>query len=411
MPREDVEFRASASSPTSTCPPAWRRRLAVVVSVSVSQRAWGREAVWAAARPRSCAGDRAARSSGAATTIGPAGSCWSLVTPGSARPPCCPGIALQARQMHMRVARSKCDEIGEACPGAPILGLLRAGRDPLIAPADFEALTELTAQPAGARRPRSRTSPNGDSDASSADGGRRCARADPVSRYALHSLIPRAGGAARRLGLGQPVSRRWRRRRCRRHGRGRAHILRPPPRGAITDIARDRLRCPVNDDEQQLLDAAGGNPFLATQIVEGLARRAESGRDGVPPEFHAAMRFRLSRLSNTRATLIDALAVAGPCRSAIAELSRLCDVVAGPDYNAPSTTAVPRVWSPPPAPNWRSSTIWSGSPSTNRSRPRCGGGCTPAMPNISSPRAQIQRLPPRTQRWRSPSVTHLTPGS
>ena len=24
MPREDVEFRASASSPTSTCPPAWR---------------------------------------------------------------------------------------------------------------------------------------------------------------------------------------------------------------------------------------------------------------------------------------------------------------------------------------------------------------------------------------------------
>ena len=35
-------------------------------------------------------------------------------------------IARQAAQMHIRVARSKCDEIGQACLGAPILGLLRA---------------------------------------------------------------------------------------------------------------------------------------------------------------------------------------------------------------------------------------------------------------------------------------------
>ena len=56
-------------------------------------------------------------------------------------------IAWEAAQMQIRVARSKCDEIGQAYPGAPILGLLRAGRDPLIAAADFEALTELTDNP------------------------------------------------------------------------------------------------------------------------------------------------------------------------------------------------------------------------------------------------------------------------
>src|SRR5271155_2425793 len=46
------------------------------------------------------------------------------------------GIAFQPAQMHIRVARSKCDEIGQAYPGAPILGLLRAGHDPLIGGAE-----------------------------------------------------------------------------------------------------------------------------------------------------------------------------------------------------------------------------------------------------------------------------------
>src|SRR5271170_5480835 len=56
-------------------------------------------------------------------------------------------ITRQAAHMHIRVARSRCDEIGHASPGAPILGLLRSGRDPLIAASDFEALVELTGNP------------------------------------------------------------------------------------------------------------------------------------------------------------------------------------------------------------------------------------------------------------------------
>ena len=114
------------------------------------------------------------------------------------------------------------------------------------------------------------------------------------------------------------------------------------PRSAITEIARDRLGYSVSDDEQELLDAAGGNPFLATQIMDGLARRAESGWDGVPTEFHAAMRYRLSGLSNSHATLLMPLPW-----PAVRSASRNCPDCAtsqpGPDYNAAVDSAVPRV--------------------------------------------------------------------
>jgi DNA-binding CsgD family transcriptional regulator/tetratricopeptide (TPR) repeat protein/nucleoside-triphosphatase THEP1 len=248
-------------------------------------------------------------------------------------------IARQAVHLHMRVARSKCDEIGEAHLGAPILGLLRAGRDPLIAAADFEALTELTGNPlvlvdrvAGHLRTVAAT--------------HRVLIvvddvqwADPVSRYALRSLIPRLAGwpvvwvlASRSRAGGISISA--------ADMVEVEHIcLGPLPRDAITGIARDRLGRGLGDDEQEVLDAAGGNPFLATQIVEGLARRAESGRDGVPAEFPAAMRYRLAGLSSTSRDLIDALAVAGRAVG-VAELFRVCDIAAGPDYDEAIDAAV-----------------------------------------------------------------------
>jgi predicted ATPase len=206
-------------------------------------------------------------------------------------------IARQAAHIHIRVARSKCDEVGQAYLGAPILGLLRAGRDPLIAAADFEALTELTGNPlvlvdraAGHLQTVAATQPV----LIVVDDVHW---ADPVSRYALRSLIPRLAGwpvvwvlASRSHTDGVSVSA--------ADMVEVEHIsLGPLPRSAITDIARDRLGHKVSDDEQELLDAAGGNPFLATQIVEGLARRAvgvveyfarayRCPRRGRPPDLH-----------------------------------------------------------------------------------------------------------------------------
>src|SRR6201997_5221233 len=56
-------------------------------------------------------------------------------------------ICRQAAHMRVRVARSKCDEIEQACPGAPIIGLLRTGRDPLLTASEFEETAAQAGQP------------------------------------------------------------------------------------------------------------------------------------------------------------------------------------------------------------------------------------------------------------------------
>jgi DNA-binding CsgD family transcriptional regulator len=241
-------------------------------------------------------------------------------------------IARQAAQMRIRVARSKCDEIGQTFPGAPILSLLRAGRDPLIAAPDFEALTTLTGNPlvlVDRMVGHLQTVAATQQVLIAVDDVHW---ADPVSRFGLRWLIPRL--------VGWPVA--WvLASRLRADGISVSaadtveveHIsLGPLSRSAITDIARDRLGHRVSDDQQELLDAAGGNPFLATQIVEGLTRRTESDRDVVPTEFHTAMRYRLSGLSKTSRTIIDGLAVAGRAVG-ITELSQVCEIALGPDYD------------------------------------------------------------------------------
>jgi DNA-binding CsgD family transcriptional regulator/tetratricopeptide (TPR) repeat protein len=241
-------------------------------------------------------------------------------------------ITRQAAHMHIRVGRTKCDKIGYTYLGAPILSLLRAGRDPLISAAELEALTKLLDNPLVLV----------DRAAGHLETVAATHRvmivvddvqwADPISRYVLRSLIPRLAGwpvvwvlASRSRIDGVSISA--------ADMVEVEHIsLGPLPRSAITDIAQDRLGHRVSDDEQELLDAAGGNPFLATQIAEGLARRAETGLDGLPAEFHAAMRYRFAELSNASRDLIDALAVAGRAVG-IAELSRVCDMPSGPDYD------------------------------------------------------------------------------
>ena len=51
------------------------------------------------------------------------------------------------------------------------------------------------------------------------------------------------------------------------------------------------------------------------------------------PSFTPPCDFGCRGLSSTARDVIDALAVAGAWRSSIAELSRVCDMVAGPDYH------------------------------------------------------------------------------
>src|ERR1700747_1259364 len=155
-------------------------------------------------------------------------------------------ICRQATHTRIRVARSKCDEIEQACPGAPISGLLRTGRDPLLTATEFQEVAGFAGQPlvlvdriaghlerlAAVHRVMIAVD-----DVQWADG---------LSRYGLRSVISRlAAGpgvwvcASRSEDVGLAIS--------------AADIVRvehvrlnPLPRGVITVIAQDRLGPGVN---------------------------------------------------------------------------------------------------------------------------------------------------------------------
>src|SRR6201988_4908719 len=56
-------------------------------------------------------------------------------------------ICRHAAHLNIQVARSKCDEIEQAAPGAPMIGLLRSGRTPLLTAAEFEGITRIAGEP------------------------------------------------------------------------------------------------------------------------------------------------------------------------------------------------------------------------------------------------------------------------
>jgi DNA-binding CsgD family transcriptional regulator/tetratricopeptide (TPR) repeat protein len=249
-------------------------------------------------------------------------------------------ICRQAAHVGIRVARSKCDEIEQAWPGAPIVGLLRTGRDPLVTAAEFERITALTGDPLLL------VDHIADHlDQLAAENRLLVAVddvqwADRVSRYALRALITRLVGrpvvwvlASRSDRVGLDVS-----------GADLVEVehirLEPLARRDIAEIARDRLGSKLNGHVAALLEAAGGNAFLATQIIDGVARAAEMGRDDeVPTEFRAAVSQRLEGLPSTARQIISTLAVAGRPVS-IVELPTLCGTSLDPMHDDASASVV-----------------------------------------------------------------------
>jgi DNA-binding CsgD family transcriptional regulator/tetratricopeptide (TPR) repeat protein/nucleoside-triphosphatase THEP1 len=238
-------------------------------------------------------------------------------------------ICRQATHTRIRVARSKCDEIEQACPGAPIIGLLRTGRDPLLTATEFREIAGLTGEPLvlvdRAAEHLERLA-GGDRILIAIDDVQW---ADRLSRYALRSLISRLAGrsvvwvlASLSSDAGLTVSA--------ADTVGVEHIrLGPLPRAMVGEIARDRLGNSPNRRVDGLLDGAGGNPLLATHIIDGVARCAETGRDeDIPAEFRTAIYQRLAGLSSTAREIIEVLAAAGRAVP-IAELPGLYDTTQG----------------------------------------------------------------------------------
>ena len=98
----------------------------------------------------------------------------------------------------------------------------------------------------------------------------------------------------------------------------------------LAAMARDRLGRVPDERTRRYLDATGGNPFLATQIIDSLARSAAGGEpDAVAGEFATAMARRLADLSSSARELVELVAAAGrplPVRDAFALMPSLCSV-------------------------------------------------------------------------------------
>ena len=249
-------------------------------------------------------------------------------------------VCRQAAHMNIRVARSKCDEIEQASPGAPMVGLLRTGRNPLVAAPEFREISALTAQPLLL------VDRIADHLALLADGQRLLLAvddaqwADRVSRYALRSLISRLVGipvvwviASRSADVGLAVSA--------ADSVEVEHIrLGPLTDSAIADIARDRLGPNPDARVEHMLEAAGGSAFLAIQLIDGMAQHHETGgMDAIPAQFRSAVRQRLTGLSVAARRLVEAAAVAGRGVS-ILDLAELCEMTAGPAYDKAVDEAV-----------------------------------------------------------------------
>jgi DNA-binding CsgD family transcriptional regulator/tetratricopeptide (TPR) repeat protein len=240
-------------------------------------------------------------------------------------------VCEQAARMKIRVGWSKCDPVEQVWPGAPVIAALRAGRDPLTTVDQYEQIAGAVGEPLLlADRVASRL------EELAAVQPLLIAIddlqwADRVSRFLLRSLVSRLAGqpvvwifASRDDPVGIDLD---------GHDVVRREYLRLAPltTSDLAAMARDRLGRVPDERTRRYLDATGGNPFLATQIIDSLARSAAGGEpDAVAGEFVTAMARRLAGLSSSARELVELVAAAGrplPLRDAFGLMSSLgsCD--------------------------------------------------------------------------------------
>ena len=238
-------------------------------------------------------------------------------------------ICRQAGRMQFRVAAGKCDPIEQVWPGAPVIAALRSGREPLADAAQYEVITKSVDEPLllGERivAAMGRAAAAGPVLIALDD----VQWADQVSRFLVRTLISRLAGSpvvwllAGRdddLGLGLVGG-----------DNDRAHVehirLEPLTSLDLAAIAQDRLGRVPDEQTRRFFDAAGGNAFLAAQVLENLARSVARGRpDTLAAEFAATIIRQLAALDDTLRDLVVLVAVAGrplPARDAAAMLPNM----------------------------------------------------------------------------------------
>ncbi len=214
--------------------------------------------------------------------------------------------------MGVRVARSKCDEIDQVWPGAPVIATLRGGGTPLTTAIEYEQITRAVNEPLLLA----------DRIAAILESGAQTEPlliaiddfqwADRISRFLVRTLVPAVIGvpvvwllASRDDDVGSDLS-----------GLHEVHVehirLAPLSTSDLAALAQDRAGRVPDERTRRFLDATGGNPFLATEIIDGMARSAARGEpDSVPGSFTAAVARRVAELSTAPRALVELIAVAG----------------------------------------------------------------------------------------------------
>jgi DNA-binding CsgD family transcriptional regulator len=231
-------------------------------------------------------------------------------------------ICEQATRMNIRVGWSKCDPIEQVWPGAPVIAALRAGRDPLISNQEYEQIAGVVSKPLLlADRIASRLEDLASSHPLlvAIDD---LQWADRISGFLLRSLPSRLVGlpvvwmfASRDDSIGIELAP------CDVVRREYLQLA-PLTTQDLAAMARDRLGRVPDERTRHYLGVTGGNPFLAVQILDGLARSNAAGEpDAMAAEFATAIARRLADLPGSARELVELIAAAGrplPVRDAFA---------------------------------------------------------------------------------------------
>jgi DNA-binding NarL/FixJ family response regulator len=220
-------------------------------------------------------------------------------------------IRAQAGRMKVRVAAGKCDPVEQVWPGAPVVSLLRAGPDPLTDLTTYEQIARATSEPLVLVERVAAVLE------STAAAGQLLIVvddvqwADRISRFLVRMLVSRLVGlpvvwllASRDDNvlddLASPDTAQV------------DHVrLAPLSTSDLTAIAQDRLGRMPDDRTRRFLEATGGNPFLANQIIDSVTRSAAGHPGTIAGEFTMAVAHRVAGLGADARELVEFVAVAG----------------------------------------------------------------------------------------------------
>jgi DNA-binding CsgD family transcriptional regulator/nucleoside-triphosphatase THEP1 len=207
-------------------------------------------------------------------------------------------VLRQARVMGYRVGSSKCDEIEQIWPGAPIVAALRSGREPILTSPQYEDL--LTTQPLVLAERIAAHLEQVSRNHLLLLAVDDVQWADRVSRFVLRTVLTRTVGlpivivlASRDAAVADELT-------ALQDGAAVEHIeLAPLTTEDVLAIAQDRLGRAPDEHMRRLLLMADGNPFLITHFLDSDA------------DVVATVQSRLSQLSPPAVELIQLVAVAG----------------------------------------------------------------------------------------------------